>query len=687
MIVLLAVLTLMSAAVFAQESADTTPFAPMERSCISFRISGSVWEDAQRFGELLDLFDKYPGVTDEITFFTESTHTPPVTEVFEKRLAVMKTRINESKKRGYKSGINILCTIGHHPESLETMIGPEYPRCMTMDGKTAQGTLCMNTPIFRERVRHIYTLMAEANPDYIWIDDDVRFGHWINAAGEAGTLCFCDTCLSILSEKFGETVTREKLAAQMDDPAVRRKILDFNSDSINALFALIEETVHAVKPTIALGFMTGERYAEGYDFTRWAETLAGKDHAPVWWRPGGGFYAQDDINGMTRKSHDIGRQIALLPSSVRVIESEIENFPYAPLQKSRHITALEAASHIAAGCTGAAFNVVTMNHEPLDDYEPLIAELARWRPFYDTLVSHLGRKPIVGVFPIWKRTDYANPQGNPISWLFPPIADIGIPISYAQGDSPVVIPASGYLKAIDKDEARSILACGVYTDVWGVSTFNDPQNLDMLPLTGIEFGSEHAVDSIEVYSNDTINGEFAGIDRDQRQSFWRDRAYGLHLTDPKARSLAKLVDYTQETTAETSMAVFENELGGRVAVAGYHPWNYFQSRPKATQMKRLMRWLSNDRLCGWVDSFERGNLWVRADANGAPCACVFLNATYDDASKPALMLRTESETATVYRRDSEPVRVSAIGTDGPYRRFELPTVGAWEMALVVVEPK
>ena len=53
----------------------------------------------------------------------------------------------------------------------------------------------------------------------------------------------------------------------------------------------------------------------------------------------------------------MGRQVSALPDWVVTIQSEIENFPYHRLKKSAHITALEAASHIAAGCTGAAFNV------------------------------------------------------------------------------------------------------------------------------------------------------------------------------------------------------------------------------------------------------------------------------------------------------------------------------------------
>ena len=202
-----------------------------------------------------------------------------------RRISIMKERIARAKAHGYRSGINILCTIGHHPEALPLGIGPEYPRAITLEGREAGGTLCMNQPIFRDRIVTIYTAMAEADPDYIWIDDDVRCGHWIDSVGNAGNCCFCDTCMARICEKIGRTLTREELAGLMGDPAIRAAVHECHSDSINELFALIEKTVHAVRPGLPLGFMTGERYEEGYDFARWAKTLAGPDGAPVWWRP------------------------------------------------------------------------------------------------------------------------------------------------------------------------------------------------------------------------------------------------------------------------------------------------------------------------------------------------------------------------------------------------------------------
>ncbi len=672
---------------------------PPAKASVSFRIGVAIWENDETFRSLLDLFDKYPGVTDEITFFVESTHAPIPVDEFERRVDVLRGRIAESKKRGYRSGFNILCTIGHHPEALPTAIGPEYPRAVSISGQVAQATLCMNREIFRDRVRRLYAKMAAAAPDYIWIDDDVRVGHWLDSAGTAGSICFCDVCLPKIVERIAASPNvpaelktafenapspREKLAELMNRREIRKIVNDFRSDSINDLFALIEKSVRDVRPSVELGFMTGERYDEGYDFARWAETLSGPSGAPVRWRPGGGFYEQTPISGMVGKSHEIGRQVSLLPPFVATVQSEIENFPYAPLQKSRRITALEAASHIAAGCSGAAFNVLTMNREPLDAYEPLIAELWRWRPFYDKMVSTLGRRPTAGVFPIWNSEDGDSPAGNPTRWRFDAISEIGVPVAYSRGDSPVFILARENLESLTKDEIQALLAQGVYTDVYAVNLLNDPNGLDLISWTGIEWKSYQPVDAIEEYLDDPINAGFVGTTRDQRQSFWREQATGLRLVDPNARALGRLIDYSGETLAETSLARFENAAGGRIAVAGYYPWSAFLSRSKATQTKRLFRWLSKDRLCAWVESYERARLWVRVDENGEPRGLVFLNATFDAAEKPVLAIRTDSETAIFSDRSGNDVELKATATDGPYRFFELPKVDAWDVALIAV---
>ena len=50
--------------------------AKIEKAFISFRIGVPLWSSEKRYTEVLDLFGKYRGVTDEITFFTSATHPP-----------------------------------------------------------------------------------------------------------------------------------------------------------------------------------------------------------------------------------------------------------------------------------------------------------------------------------------------------------------------------------------------------------------------------------------------------------------------------------------------------------------------------------------------------------------------------------------------------------------------------------
>ena len=176
--------------------------------------------------------------------------------------------------------------------------------------------------------------------------------------------------------------------------------------------------------------MTGERFYEGYDFDHWAEALAGPRSAPVYWRPGGGFYEDSVDGGLAGKSHDIGRQVSLLPPEVVSIQSEIENFPYHRLKKAAHITVLEAASHMAAGCTGAAFNVLSGNDEPLDEFEPMVAAIRDARPFLRSLGTAISALVRPSVFALRG----ARTRGRPILGMLgqaPPVWEIGLPAAYS----------------------------------------------------------------------------------------------------------------------------------------------------------------------------------------------------------------------------------------------------------------
>lgn len=659
------------------------------KACISFRIGIPLWMPDARFDELLALFDKYRGVTDEVTLFTAETHPCLPLPVLQERAALLAVRMDRARAHGYRTGINHLATIGHHNENLPHALTGAYTPFTDIDGQACAGARCPNDDHFRAYIAASYRALAEARPDYLWIDDDVRLhGHLPIIAG-----CFCETCLAIFADEIGTRYTRESLKAAFNAGAVEATLLlrtawlAHNRRLLGRLLSLIETTVHALAPAMPLGFMTGDRFYEGYDFDVWADILAGPERRDVRWRPGGGFYSDETLPGMVDKSHQIGRQIALLPDTVVTIQSEIENFPYQRLKKAARTTALEAAAHLAAGCTGTAFNVLQPYDEPLDEYEPLVAALQRARPFCDLLAAAQGRARPQGLCAAWSKESFAvsclqgrawPDAGESVVANVAELHEIGLPAAYHPRDARVTALAGDAALALSAAEIRALLSRGVYLDGPALNRLNAMGYGD---CTGFTVAGYHDTDGIEELLPHALNGPHARRKRDCRQSFrwWNVPAAALIPASPVATPLSRLVDYAGAEMAACTAGVFENALGGRVCVAGYFPWTLLQTLPTSTQLKAIARWLSRDTLPAYVASYHKVNLWVREIDGGL--AVTMLNPSLDDACDIELRLRTAATTVTVYDMACSKTEIVCAGADGPYARFILPRLPSWQMVL------
>jgi hypothetical protein len=678
-------------------STGSFEYGPIEKASISFRIGAPIWLNESRFTELLDLFSRNPGVTDEITLFTSETHPALPIEVIRERGPIMTARMDAARERGYSTGINILSTIGHHEENLPNSLSGDFTPMTDQYGDISRGSLCPNDENLRAYIVELYDIVTKAGPDFIWLDDDIRmWGH----KPIVGT-CFCDNCVRLMSEKVGRTFTRESLAkalssGPMDEKlAMRRAFLQRNRDTMNRLFTLIERTVHAITPEMPLGFMTGDSFYEGYDFDTWADVLAGPDGVEVLWRPGGGTYTDERMADITGKAHDVGRQTSQLPDYVRRIQSELESFPYQRLKKSIHSTALEAAAYIASGCTGTAFNVLSMYDEPLDEYHSLVEGLCEVRPFLDLLAKTHGRAHPIGIHSGWVKDHYvaSNPEG---AWLEEgpsapghcnEIWETGLPAAYTDGPAGVTALSGDQVLSLTDGEIRAVLTSGAYLDGPALTRLNA---MGYGELTGFEVEDVLHIDCIEEMTDHPLNGDFVGRQRNGRQSFWKCPTHLLRPTAEGTQSLSRVVDYTYDEVHPTCMGVYENAEGGRICVVGYYPWEQLQTLAKSTQLKSVMRWLSHDNLPAYVASFHRANLWVRQcsheirEPEPGTTAIALLNAHLDRAECVELLVRTGCDLMRITDMSGLETVVHADGVDGPYRRFVIPTIAPWEMCLAVV---
>jgi hypothetical protein len=661
------------------------------RAKISIRAGVGQWMNQKRRDELLAFVHQYRDVIDEVALFTGFTHPPlPLAEV-ESRAGVLAEVLPPLKALGVTAGINHLATIGHLDENLENSLREPWQRLVDFNGAVSASCYCTADPQMQRYVRACYAALARAKPDFIWVDDDVR----LESHGPVRYACFCDRCIATFSRETGTQWMRETLVAALgrgrraERLALRKLWLAHNRAYIQRLLNDIREAVDGVRPAIPLGLMTGETSYSGYGFSDWAPVLAGRHKLPVKWRPGGGFYTDDVPLQLLDKAHSTGRQIAMLPSSLAEIQYEHENFPYQRLKKSVTTFNVEIAAAIGAGCTGAALNCLGIADDPADEFRSYFDGVRAWRTFFDKAVAAFGHSPCEGVWTAFTRDHFAA-QSPDADWFAAPawgtdlhylneIAEIGIPTAYARESARVAALSGDGCLDFSRKELLKLLGAGLILDVPALARLHE---LGLGELTGFSVRSRKDKDTIEVFSKDVLNGRFAGWHRDCRPSFYPQPAWRIEPLSPQARPLSEIVDFTPKHFG-TASGVFENRLGGRVAVFGYYPWRAMQSLAKTSQLKAVCRWLSRDTLPAYASCYAKVALWCRRDPRGRP-AMLLLNASADPLAVVQVHARDAARLELTYAGGRVGESLKA-GADGPYGIFNIPQLAPWEPVILTAD--
>ena len=661
------------------------------RATVSLRISTFLWEHPERRAELLDLLRAQRRLIDEVAFFTSFTHPPLPLGVIEQRAQSLQRIMPGFRALGMRAGINHLSILGHHEENMPNSLNEPWQRVVGADGATCEGTFCAADPRMREYIRQSCIALAEAGPDFLWIDDDVRMeGH-----GAARFICFCDLCMGDFAEETGSPWTRETLISALNGGSrdqrleVRRKWLDHNRGYIDRVLRTVRQAVDEVNPDLVLGEMTGEMSYSGYGFDRWARTLAGKRELPVKWRPGGGFYTDDPMGELLNKTHTIGRQTAQLPATVREVQYEHENFPYQPLRKSMRAFTAEIAAAIGAGCTGVALNCMGITQDPFPEYRPYFDAVARNRRFYDRCVAAFERGACEGIWPAFGRDHVAalSPDGDWFTaphWggdfgVFRELAEIGLPSAYGAAGSVVTLLSGDTVVEFSREELLKLLAGSVVMDGPALARLSDA---GLAEHAGFRIARTVDRDMIEVLTDDPLNYQWAGRHRDCRPSFWRETAYLLEPIAGSARPLSEITDFTP-TTLGIGSGIFENSLGGRIAVLGHYPWRSLSGLSASSNTKALYRWVSRDRLPAYVASYHRAALWCRRDPEGR-LAMLLLNASLDAQPHIKVHALTDATALRAVWEGGRTVDVPRTATDGPYSAFAVGSVGPWNAVLLTI---
>ncbi|MBQ8509374.1 MAG: hypothetical protein IJ493_05630 [Clostridia bacterium] len=654
----------------------------------SMRVAYENWIDHERFCELLRLLRENPCGIHQLSLFTSAAHAPLTLDETKRRTEILRERMKEARGQGLSSGINILATIGHHEEDLDHSLTGDYRNMTGEDGRVCRGSYCMNDERFLdEYIRPVYRMLVEAEPDYIWIDDDIRNGHM-----PIGNGCWCDGCIEKFNRVNNTSYTRATLleALNSGDMAIRRAWLNHNSAAITRLLRLIGKTVREINPQIMLGLMTGERYHEGYTFGTWAAALSDDGKYPIMWRPGGGAYDDFWFDGILGKIESIGRQSSLLPSYVTIVQSEVENFPYQLIKKTPTSTALEGALAMTAGCSGVAFNILpSETGEPLTTIEPHLRAIDRLLPFYELLAEKTAGLQPTGIHTGWRpynqlivpRGRYNQQSGGMYAQYAHEMFQFGLPQCYTPENAVVTLLTGQSTAAWTDEEIASLLEGGVYMNI-GALTYLNSRGFG--GDTGFTAGNEIPVDAREIYTDHPLNRGLAGCIRNGRQAFNRGDAYALLPSGNGAEVLAAITDYHENITADCCLGLYENARGGRVCTAGYYPFNWISDYSKTIQLKRLMVWLSGERLPSYVDSYHR--IFNHTFVKGSHCVAALCNPTNEHLENVRVAIRTEADSAVCRHQDMTAVTLRGVMPEEgeKYRIFTVDKLPPYEMVLLEV---
>ena len=652
----------------------------------SVRVPFHYWMEDENFRTFTEWLTVNRDCIDQVAFFSSYYHPPMPLLTAEKHCAILKKRIAAVRSMGFSCGINILATVGHHPERLDETLQGDYTYATNIDGEVSLGSRCMNDPSYlREYVVPLYRIHCSAHPDFIWIDDDIRAGHI-----PIGYACFCDRCIGTFNAEYGYSFDRVSLKTAIENPdsvGLRKKWLIFQSRKIAELFRVIRKTVDEENGSIILGFMTGDRFFEGYDVTEWADSLSDGGKHEIMWRPGGGAYTDTSFQEQVGKSCEIGRQIANLPAYVTSIQSEIENCPYQMLKKSPRATVLEAMMHLTVGCTGTAWNFLPNGTigEPISLISRHIAAIRDRLPFMNMLSGTFGGNCPLGIHNGWhKHSQAAVPQsfvkasGNMFALHTEELFSLGLPEAYNFDSASCYALTGRSPYAYEPNEIIQMLSRGVYLDAGAVRALED---LGYGEHVGFSVGKEIPEDVAEVYLEHPLNYGLVGKRRACSHIFCNGESYSLIPTE-NVEILCSLQDLHGRDLSSCSMGLFRNSLGGIVCAASYFPYSELSDSQKSLQIKRVFSMLSKGNLPALVESYDRVRLVAVKTANGL--AVAVLNRNLDRLHDVSVLCYGVFASANVVDENCRKIRAATETTGGKNTRVVLTEIEPYQMKLILL---
>ncbi len=651
--------------------------AKSSKISLSYRLHPNFWKTDTQIIQTIEYFQQHPKAVNKLALFDITMPYRPLRPLSEirKTCQIMEKRIQQLKKAGIpRVGVNVLSTIGfRNPEGVAAAgFQQAVPAGGIKPGLMSQA--CVNDSAFIEYTKEYYRINARMNPDFIWIDDDYR---------NVTNACFCSTCLN----KFGFKGKKEELIAQLDQPEntdLRMKWTHFQEQSMNDFSKVIKKAVNEINPDIDIGVMTiGYDHAlyGGYNFKQWMKTLNAK-----MCRPGHGFYHDDQPRAVLKKIMSVSRQVRDCPPSVTDIQYELENWPYVTTQKSVKTFVNEITLAHVAGCTGVACNIFyERGNVHYKEYDPFLNAVAKNRKLWE-IINHYNKLPLTGFYPLDSRYIHAKRNVDETSWFDDdnaydiqkavPFSEAGIPLTTSPQQAKVYLFTGKTAEAYSKEELKEMLSKSVWLDTEALGVL---WNKGLGHLTGVK-RSENWFFGVEYFTEHSFNGKYTGDGR--RAQGWAGSHY-LEIKNPDVEVLSDF--YTmQQIKKGPCFTIFENKLGGKVAVSSYSPWRYNGRNGKHHQLTQVADWLSNKQMPLIIEENVRLVPYVRMSKEKNKFMIALFNTSFDEIRNLPLTIRANPEELYIINELHQKENLNFITKDREIN-LEITSIQPWSVIILIGE--
>jgi hypothetical protein len=204
-----------------------------------------------------------------------------------------------------------------------------------------------------------------------------------------------------------------------------------------------------------------------------------------------------------------------------------------------------------------------------------------------------------------------------------------------------------------KDELRKMLTNGAFLDG---KSLEHLWNIGLGEYCGVSIRKLYTNGVSERFTSDVLNGQYSNERRYSRSgkdlyglvdvppfpATYYD-GYVLEPLDKHVRVLSELIMVASEENLGPTFTLFENSLGGRVAVHGYSPWINIRSAPKRAQIMGVCDWVSRERMPVKIDKSVKVIPFIKVSGDGKQFLLMLLNASLDETGEFSAEMRVKSD--------------------------------------------